>query len=417
MTWPRLLNRLIFLLHACGICLDNRLTVNHAGGFEVEPVREMEDQVPVQRGGIRACPVADATLCLSSGSVAGHRSLVIRTRERKCTGTQVGPAHWLRRDHLSPQPHYDFGLRALKAVLASAGILKRERLQEARSSGDSPDLAVLSDVISEQVILIQSVTETIVPELVADDVPLHTSLLADVFPGTEYIPVDLSALRDHIHKVCEERRLVEGERWVKKILQLYQIQKIQHGVMMRLDGIEGVAYVIDPKAMHKDALYGTLDPTTREWNDGLFTHVLRKIVDDVRGESGKRHWIIFDGDVNPEWVENLNSEDVVEPPMIYRQYLDTLAAVPLDAEEDEASGLIGRRVDEGADGSSINLTSQKQIATILEPSDGELVGAALEYASGTVRNVLEYNSQHSGFPLSAEQVEQYVTKRLLVSII
>jgi len=64
----------------------------------------------------------------------------------------------------------------------------------------------------------------------------------------------------------------------------------------RLDGIEGVAYVIDPKAMHKDALYGTLDQTTREWNDGLFTHIPRNIVDDVRGESGERHWVIFDGD-------------------------------------------------------------------------------------------------------------------------
>ena len=154
----------------------------------------------------------------------------------------------------------------------------------------------------------------------------HASLLADVFPGTEYVPVDLSALREKISEVCAERRLVEGERWIAKILQLYQIQKIQHGFMMvgpsgtgktnawsvllsaleRLDGVEGVSYVIDPKAMHKDALYGTLDPTTREWNDGLFTHILRKIVDDVRGESGKRHWIIFDGDVDPEWVENLN---------------------------------------------------------------------------------------------------------------
>ena len=57
----------------------------------------------------------------------------------------------------------------------------------------------------------------------------------------------------------------------------------------------------------QDALYGTLDPTTREWNDGLFIHTLRKIVGDVHGESGKRHWIIFDGDVDPEWVENLNS--------------------------------------------------------------------------------------------------------------
>jgi dynein heavy chain 1 len=138
--------------------------------------------------------------------------------------------------------------------------------------------------------------------------------------------VDLDALREQIIKVCAGRRLVDGERWVAKILQLYQIQKIQHGLMMvgpsgsgktnawqvllaaleRLDGIEGVSYVIDPKAMHKDALYGTLDQTTREWNDGLFTHVLRKIVDDVRGESSKRHWIIFDGDVDPEWVENLN---------------------------------------------------------------------------------------------------------------
>ena len=75
----------------------------------------------------------------------------------------------------------------------------------------------------------------------------------------------------------------------------------------RLDDVEGIAYVIDPKAMDKDALCGTLDPTTREWNDGLFIHTLRKIVGDVHGESGKRHWIIFDGDVDPEWVENLNS--------------------------------------------------------------------------------------------------------------
>lgn len=135
------------------------------------------------------------------------------------------------------------------------------------------------------------------------------------------------------------------------------------------------------------------------------------------------------------------SDDVVEPPMIYRQYLDSLAAVPLDAEDDETSGIPGRRVEEGSDGSSINLATQKQIATILEQyfSSGELVEAALEFASDiehimdftttralntlfslvnkTVRNVLEYNSQHSDFPLSAEQVGQYVTKRLLISII
>lgn len=46
----------------------------------------------------------------------------------------------------------------------------------------------------------------------------------------------------------------------------------------RLEGVEGVAHIIDPKAISKDHLYGTLDPNTREWTDGLFTHILRKWV-------------------------------------------------------------------------------------------------------------------------------------------
>ncbi|KAG2370226.1 dynein heavy chain protein 1 [Suillus spraguei] len=431
-------------------------------------------------------------------------------RTAESLASKIVPFFNLCDEQLSPQPHYDFGLRALKAVLASAGILKRERLQSARSE-DADGVVGLSDSISEQIILIQSVTETIVPKLVADDVPLLTSLLADVFPGTDYVPVDLDALREQILKVCVERRLVDGDRWVAKILQLYQIQKIQHGLMMvgpsgtgktnawqvllvaleRLDGIEGIPYVIDPKAMHKDALYGTLDPTTREWNDGLFTHILRKIVDDVRGESSKRHWIIFDGDVDPEWVENLNSvlddnklltlpngerlnlppnvrimfevehlryatlatvsrcgmiwfsEDVIEPSMVYRHYLNTLSTVPLDADDEDAVDIPGRRSDAlAADASnSANLATQVQIGSILERyfGDKDLVDSALTFAESidhimdftstralhtlfsllnkTARNVIEYNLQHSDFPLAPEKVEQYVTKRLLVSII
>jgi dynein heavy chain 1 len=151
-------------------------------------------------------------------------------------------------------------------------------------------------------------------------------LLQDVFPGISYVPGDLDQLTSKIKEVCSERHLVAGQAWIDKIVQLYQIQTISHGLMLvgpsgtgktqawqvllaaleRVDGIEGASYVIDPKAIDKEALYGTLDPTTREWNDGLFTHILRKIVDNVRGETTKRHWIIFDGDVDPEWVENLN---------------------------------------------------------------------------------------------------------------
>ena len=62
--------------------------------------------------------------------------------------------------------------------------------------------------------------------------------------------------------------------------------------------------VIDPKSLSEDACT-TLDPTTLEWTDSVYPFCGR--FNSVRGESGKRHWIVFDGDVDPEWAENLNS--------------------------------------------------------------------------------------------------------------
>jgi dynein heavy chain 1, cytosolic len=134
------------------------------------------------------------------------------------------------------------------------------------------------------------------------------------------------------------------------------------------------------------------------------------------------------------------SEDVVEPSMVYRHYLDTLAAVPLDADDEDALDLPGRRADTDTT-TSANLLTQKEIAIIFERyfADGELVSAALQFAESIehimdftttralntlfsllnkiVRNIIEYNFQHSDFPLPPERVEQYVIKRLLVSII
>ncbi|CAH0489695.1 unnamed protein product [Peronospora farinosa] len=224
-------------------------------------------------------------------------------------------------DQLSKQPHYDFGLRALKSVLVSAGQLKR-KITQAQDSSASANIEEL-----ETKALIGSITDTILPKLVSNDVPVFETLLKGVFPGTEAHRIEDDNLRAKIVELATKANYVANEQWVEKALQLYQVMQLRHGVMLVgasgtgkssawrilmdamefIDGVRGEAYVIDPKALSKEHLYGVLDNTTLEWTDGVFTHLLRQVLNSVRGESEKRHWIIFDGDVDPEWAENLNS--------------------------------------------------------------------------------------------------------------
>lgn len=99
-------------------------------------------------------------------------------------------------EQLSNQSHYDFGLRALKSVLISAGNVKRDRIQRIKEGmkqrGDSNiDEASIAENLPEQEILIQSVCETMVPKLVAEDIPLLFSLLNDVFPNVQYTRAEM----------------------------------------------------------------------------------------------------------------------------------------------------------------------------------------------------------------------------------
>ncbi|KAM9294157.1 cytoplasmic dynein 1 heavy chain 1 [Gastrophryne carolinensis] len=381
-------------------------------------------------------------------------------RTAEVLANKIVPFFKLCDEQLSSQSHYDFGLRALKSVLVSAGNVKRERIQRIKKEklerGETVDEGDVAENLPEQEILIQSVCETMVPKLVAEDIPLLFSLLSDVFPGVQYHRGEMTALREELKKVCQEMYLTYGDgeevggMWVEKVLQLYQITQINHGLMMvgpsgsgksmawrvllkaleRLEGVEGVAHIIDPKAISKDHLYGTLDPNTREWTDGLFTHVLRKIIDNVRGELQKRQWIIFDGDVDPEWVENLNSvlddnklltlpngerlslppnvrimfevqdlkyatlatvsrcgmvwfsEDVLSTDMIFNHFLARMRSIPLDEGEDEATRRRKGTEDEGDESASPMLQIQRDAATVLQPyfTSNGLVIKALEHA-------------------------------------
>ncbi|KAI4149876.1 MAG: hypothetical protein L6R39_002408 [Caloplaca ligustica] len=393
---------------------------------------------------------------------------------------------------LTQQAHYDFGLRALKSVLVSSGGLKRSRLTLTSVPEQiEPEL--------EPQILVQSVCETIAPKLISADVDMMRQIQTDCFPGVQYLPADLTRLREAIGAEAAEKNYIVSEAWMTKIIQLYQIQAIHHGVMMvgqsgsgksavwkvllqalhRLEGVEGVYHLIDPKVMSKEALYGTLDSTTREWTDGLFTSILRKIVDNLRGEDSKRHWIVFDGDVDPEWVENLNSvlddnklltlpngerlnlppnvrilfevetlkyatlatvsrcgmvwfsEDTVSSGMMLSNYLDGLRKSPYEESDDETAG----------QSSTTSLAVQNEVAMIVQSNlvDGDLLSKALSEAKGLghimefseiralntlfslinrcCRCIAQYNGQHDDFQLDREQIEAFVSKKLLLALV
>ena len=51
-------------------------------------------------------------------------------------------------------------------------------------------------------------------------------------------------------------------------------------------------------------LLGQIDIDTREWSDGVLTNAARQV---VREPIEVQSWIICDGDIDPEWIESLNS--------------------------------------------------------------------------------------------------------------
>ena len=58
------------------------------------------------------------------------------------------------------------------------------------------------------------------------------------------------------------------------------------------------------KRLVSPQLLGQIDMDTREWSDGVLTNAARQV---VREPIDIQSWIVCDGDIDPEWIESLNS--------------------------------------------------------------------------------------------------------------
>ena len=74
-------------------------------------------------------------------------------------------------------------------------------------------------------------------------------------------------------------------------------------------GTETIYDIVDPKAVTSDELFGCMNVKTKEWKDGVLSVMMR----DMNKCQGKFKatqqfkWVILDGDVDPMWIESLNT--------------------------------------------------------------------------------------------------------------
>uniref|UniRef100_A0A671UTR1 Cytoplasmic dynein 2 heavy chain 1 n=1 Tax=Sparus aurata TaxID=8175 RepID=A0A671UTR1_SPAAU len=212
----------------------------------------------------------------------------------------------LARELLTPQQHYDWGLRALKTVLKACGSL----LQQQRR-------------IQESSLVVQALRLNTMSKLTFADSSRFDALVRDVFSGVNFTNVEDQILMHALEEVYKEARLELIPSQLKKALELNEQLRQRMGVVIVGPSGAGKStlwrtlraalsktgkvvkqYTMNPKAMPRQQLLGHIDMDTREWVDGVLTHSARSVVREPQEVSS---WIVCDGDIDPEWIESLNS--------------------------------------------------------------------------------------------------------------
>ncbi|XP_076646917.1 dynein cytoplasmic heavy chain beethoven [Halictus rubicundus] len=200
---------------------------------------------------------------------------------------------------LSSQPHYDWGLRALRSVL---------------------DAIPAKTELDETSRLVAAIRASTLPKLTQEDTTKFLSLLEDIFPNVNPSSstfIDRRDLQAVLQQLCADQEL--SNEMANRCIQLNDQLKGRTGVAIVGPAGSGkttirkllcealtkigepvVEFHVYPGAMPKSRLLGRVDPQTREWKEGLLSSAVASA-----GESTT--WIVLNGDVEPDWAEALNS--------------------------------------------------------------------------------------------------------------
>ena len=214
---------------------------------------------------------------------------------------------------LSNQQHYDWGLRALKTILTVAS----QQIQNYLNMGK------VASYDEEMQILIKAIRINVLSKLTFDDATIFNLLIRDVFPNVDMSDIVYEEVNKALMESYDSLNYEFIDSQFKKVVQFYEACRQRMGVVIvgpsgcgksaiwkLLQEAYGklkqkiVVHIINPKSMSRKLLLGYMNHDTGEYTYGVLTKCAREV---EKESTDVKCWIICDGDVDPEWIEALNS--------------------------------------------------------------------------------------------------------------
>ncbi|CAM9781524.1 unnamed protein product [Ectocarpus sp. 12 AP-2014] len=126
-------------------------------------------------------------------------------------------------EQLSQQPHYDFGMRAVKSILVFAGQAKRQQRHDAMQPEE--------DVLIQARDLLH-LADSNLPKLLERDTPLFIAILGDLFPRKALPLPSHDILHRGVAAAAKEMGLQPLEEQMTKVDQLRETMEVRFGVAL-----------------------------------------------------------------------------------------------------------------------------------------------------------------------------------------
>uniref|UniRef100_A0A8C8BVI3 Dynein axonemal heavy chain 12 n=1 Tax=Otus sunia TaxID=257818 RepID=A0A8C8BVI3_9STRI len=213
----------------------------------------------------------------------------------KSLSVKIVMTYRLCSEQLSSQYHYDYGMRAVKAVLVAAGNLKLKFPTEDE------------DTLNSKIYI-----------------------FSDLFPGIKLPDADYSDFLECASECCIRHNVQPVKAFIEKMIQTYEMMIVRHGFMLVGESFSGKTKVlhvladtlclmkergygeeekvifrtVNPKSITMGQLFGQFDMVSHEWTDGIIANTFREF---ALSETPERKWVIFDGPIDTLWIESMNT--------------------------------------------------------------------------------------------------------------